>query len=227
MRKQKKLKLHDAPPAAKFCPDCKSGEGEPKRIYETEAEALQWATCIEAERGVPLKAYHCPGGRGWHLTKKKDEDEDGYIPRAPVFTGKVSWEYDANEPEEAAARKIPATAQRKTEYKKPIVSVKSKNGKIESFRGKVTELSKKGIYIEEFFDIKLDNPFSAAFAKDFTDGEYQQITIFSEDDAGKIRSWTALTEKSAVKTGDNVDVTLKGVEIKGKKAWHCVKLKKI
>ncbi|MDR1362543.1 MAG: hypothetical protein LBJ35_00630 [Spirochaetaceae bacterium] len=227
MRKQKKLQIFEMPPAAKFCHACKSSDGIPKEIYETAETARRRAEHIKKERGIALKAYSCPSGCGWHLTKDMEAGEDDYIPRAPVCAGKVPWEYDSGgrDSVESAAQKGAAGVRRKVEYKKPIVKVEGKTGKSVTLRGRVSELI-KNIDIEKLFGVSLDNPFSAYSVKDFAGGEHCQITVFTEDGANQIKSWTALVKKTDVTKGDSVTVTLTGKKINGKKVWHCVAITK-
>jgi hypothetical protein len=242
MRKQRKTRIFETLPTAKFCVHCKGGDGTAKEIYANKEEALRRAEYIKEERGTALKAYPCPKSSGWHLTKDStDADEDAYIPRTPVYTGKISWEYYTWEgAEKSAPQRVSAGGAvtvgagyrgRKPAYKKPIVKIESKAGKSVTLHGKISELI-KGIdieKIEKLFNIKLDNPFSAHIAKDFVDGEYYQITVFTEDDGtDKIKSWTALLKKPEIKIAkdDNVKITLIGKNINRKNIWHCVSITK-
>jgi hypothetical protein len=230
MRKQRKTRIFERPPAAKFCVHCKGSDGTAKEIYTTEKEALRRAEYIREERGTALKAYYCEKSSCWHLTKDSaDADEDAYISGAPVYTGKISWEYytEKTVPRQAVTGDARKHA-RKPAYKKPIVKVESKTGKSVTPQGRISELI-KCVDIEKLFGIKLDNPFSAHMAKDFADGEYHQITVFTEE-AGteQIKSWTALLKKPEINItkDDNVKITLIGKTINRKNIWHCVNITK-
>ncbi|MDR1149203.1 MAG: hypothetical protein LBK66_11285, partial [Spirochaetaceae bacterium] len=236
MRKQRKTRFFETPPIAKFCVYCKGGDGSAKEIYASKEEALRRAEYIREERGTALKAYPCPKSSGWHLTKDStDADEDDYTAGASVYTGKISWEYTWDGAEKSVSQRGSTggavTAARKPAYKKPIVKIESKAGKSVTLSGKISELI-KGVNIEKIeklFNIKLDNPFSAHIAKDFIDGEYYQITVFTEDSGtDKIKSWTALLKKPEIKItkDDNVKITLIGKTINRKNIWHCVNITK-
>lgn len=58
---------------ATFCEhetcDCHGRDGKPKKSYPTEEAALQTAQYIQSRGGPYLRAYQCPWGTGWHLTK--------------------------------------------------------------------------------------------------------------------------------------------------------------
>lgn len=47
---------------------CTASNGNPKRRYDTRSEAESTARHVESERGVRLRVYRCPEGRGYHLT---------------------------------------------------------------------------------------------------------------------------------------------------------------
>jgi hypothetical protein len=235
MRKQRKTRFFETPSSVKLCVYCKGGDGTAKEIYANKEEALRRAEYIKGERGTALKAYPCPKSSGWHLTKDSTEaDEDDYIARAPVYTGKISWEYYTwDGAEKSAPQRGPAGGAgygvRKPAYKKPIVKIEGKAGKSVTLSGKILELI-KGVDIEKLFNIKLENPFSAHIAKDFVDGEYYQITVFTEDDGtDKIKSWTALLKKPEIKIAkdDSVKITLTGKNINRKNIWHCVSITKV
>ena len=49
--------------------DCCGQNGQPKRRYETKADADQMAVHLRATEGVNLRVYACPYSSGWHLTK--------------------------------------------------------------------------------------------------------------------------------------------------------------
>lgn len=46
---------------------CKGKDGQAKKLYSTQKEALDVANFQSAEIG--LTVYPCPSGLGWHLTK--------------------------------------------------------------------------------------------------------------------------------------------------------------
>ena len=49
------------------CPCC-GKNGQKKKLYSTEAEALIVAEQCSKERGYPLRVYPCPYGEGFHIT---------------------------------------------------------------------------------------------------------------------------------------------------------------
>ena len=49
------------------CPCC-GKNGQKKKLYSTEAEALIVAEQCSKERGYPLRVYPCPYGGGFHIT---------------------------------------------------------------------------------------------------------------------------------------------------------------
>ena len=49
------------------CPCC-GKNGQKKKLYSTEAEALIVADQCSKERGYPLRVYPCPYGEGFHIT---------------------------------------------------------------------------------------------------------------------------------------------------------------
>jgi hypothetical protein len=51
------------------CAHCTGADGRPKEAYATEHDAERRAEILRAERSVFLRAYPCPYGEGWHLTK--------------------------------------------------------------------------------------------------------------------------------------------------------------
>ncbi len=51
------------------CAHCAGADGRPKDTYRNEKEAKLRAAIIRKESGVSLRAYPCPYGSGWHLTK--------------------------------------------------------------------------------------------------------------------------------------------------------------
>ena len=52
------------------CFSCSGSDGRPKARYESRSAAQKRADILYRERGVSLRVYQCPTGRGWHLTKK-------------------------------------------------------------------------------------------------------------------------------------------------------------
>ena len=53
------------------CEYCSDSFGQLKDLYVSEQTARTRATIIREERGVRLKVYKCPTGKGWHLSKKR------------------------------------------------------------------------------------------------------------------------------------------------------------
>lgn len=51
------------------CEHCTGAEGGNKDIYATEGDARSMVE-VKRKRGISLKYYLCPVGKGWHLTKK-------------------------------------------------------------------------------------------------------------------------------------------------------------
>jgi len=51
------------------CEFCKGQDGLEKTVYKTKQEAADTAHLIEKEKQLYLRAYECPHGNGWHLTK--------------------------------------------------------------------------------------------------------------------------------------------------------------
>jgi len=61
------------------CKFCKGQDGLEKTVYKTKQEAADTALLIEKEKQVYLKAYKCPHGNGWHLTKVDPGQWDDYL----------------------------------------------------------------------------------------------------------------------------------------------------
>lgn len=53
----------------KKCDQCLSSDGKPKNIYPSKYEADNKIQRIFVEENKILRAYRCPNGKGWHLTK--------------------------------------------------------------------------------------------------------------------------------------------------------------
>ncbi len=51
------------------CPYCRGADGTPKESYVNEQDAMRRAAILREEQGIVLRAYPCPHGQGWHLTK--------------------------------------------------------------------------------------------------------------------------------------------------------------
>jgi hypothetical protein len=51
------------------CYDCVGRDGRPKASYESADAAERRADIVRRENYVSLRAYPCPHGGGWHLTK--------------------------------------------------------------------------------------------------------------------------------------------------------------
>ncbi len=54
---------------SKKCPHCMGSDGRSKDAYGSEKNAQLRAKIIRKESSVLLRAYPCPYGNGWHLTK--------------------------------------------------------------------------------------------------------------------------------------------------------------
>ena len=52
------------------CGDCRGRDGRSKATYRSEEEADRRAQILLSEQNVDLRAYRCPHGDGWHLTKE-------------------------------------------------------------------------------------------------------------------------------------------------------------
>lgn len=52
------------------CSSCAGRDGRPKARYESEDAATRRAEILAHEQHVSLRAYPCPYGGGWHLTKR-------------------------------------------------------------------------------------------------------------------------------------------------------------
>ena len=63
------LALANRQTPSKKCILCTSSDGSAKDTYQTEKNARLRASIIRKESGVSLRAYPCPCGTGWHLTK--------------------------------------------------------------------------------------------------------------------------------------------------------------
>ena len=55
--------------ASTECPDCTDCEGNPKKLYRTEKDAMRRADILLLEQDVQLRVYPCPHSSGYHLTK--------------------------------------------------------------------------------------------------------------------------------------------------------------
>ena len=63
------LALANRQTPSRKCLGCTGSDGQPKDAYRNEKEAGVRARIIRRESGVLLRAYPCPYGGGWHLTK--------------------------------------------------------------------------------------------------------------------------------------------------------------
>ena len=61
------------------CEFCKGQDDLKKTVYKTQQEAADTAHQIEKEQQLFLKAYKCPHGNGWHLTKVDPGQWDDYL----------------------------------------------------------------------------------------------------------------------------------------------------
>ena len=51
------------------CLYCRGSDGQEKDSYSTEEGAIRRTEIIRDQNGPSLRAYRCPLGNGWHLTK--------------------------------------------------------------------------------------------------------------------------------------------------------------
>lgn len=51
------------------CGACFGRDGRNKATYGSRTDAERRAEILRDDQGVQLRAYVCPSGRGWHLTK--------------------------------------------------------------------------------------------------------------------------------------------------------------
>jgi hypothetical protein len=80
-KKKKSNKIHQpyvTTPNLK-CKLCKGQDGLEKTVYKTKQEATNTANQIEKENQINLRAYQCPHGNGWHLTKVDPGQWDDYL----------------------------------------------------------------------------------------------------------------------------------------------------
>lgn len=60
--------------------ECVGSDGRRKSTYKSESEARRQATTVLARQRLQLRAYSCPSGVGWHLTKEcRCPDHDGFL----------------------------------------------------------------------------------------------------------------------------------------------------
>lgn len=64
------LGLADRHTPSHSCSWCQGRDGRTKATYRSESDAERRADIIRREQGVDLRAYECPHGSGWHLTKE-------------------------------------------------------------------------------------------------------------------------------------------------------------
>ena len=58
------------PTPSEKCQFCRGSDGQEKDSYSTEEDAIRRTEIIRAQKkGPSLRAYRCPLGNGWHLTK--------------------------------------------------------------------------------------------------------------------------------------------------------------
>jgi hypothetical protein len=236
-----KTVVAEARAGKKLCPFCSGGDGGKKEIYDSPEDAMSTANHIKKERGVDLKVYKCPHETGWHLTKDNAEDGagnstrkilwDNGIPLSSRYNGSVLWEYVeespsppgayAEEPAYPLPRKPPRGAPEKN-IERIEAREKDKNIPLE---GRVVEIV-KSVSIESIFKIDLNNLFSAGLAKDFTDGEYQQLTIHAVRGGGRTLSYTVLVKKTfmrehKIRKDDTVKLVVSGKRVNNKTVWRC------
>ena len=224
----------------KLCPYCNGSDGNKKEVYDSPEDAMSVAEHIKTERGVALKVYRCPYKTGWHLTKDNETDgaesrtrkiRDSDIPLSSRYNDSVRWEYveeDASPPR-AYTGEVTPTSRRKpahTSHEKNMERiVPRERDKNISLEGRVVEIV-KNVSIEGIFKINPDNLFSAVIAKDFMDGEYQQITVHAGRGGGRTGSYTALVKKTLmqkyrIKKDDTVRLVVSGRRVNNKTVWRC------
>jgi hypothetical protein len=231
----------------KLCPFCRGSDGGKKEIYDSPEDAMAVAEYIKKERGTDLKVYQCPYETGWHLTKDNAADDtenrmrsllqNNDIPLSSMYEGKVKWEYVEEENTHHCGAYAEETdssyAQKSTPGKpvKPIVRVNAKESrKSVSLEGRVMEIV-NNINIENIFKIDLNNLFSASLAKDFLDGEYQQITVHTaHNGTNRTDSYTVLVKKTfmqkhKIKKDDAVNIVVSGRCINSKTVWRCDRIR--
>jgi hypothetical protein len=218
------------------CPYCCGRNGDAKDTYKTQEDAGYAARHIENESGIPLKAYPCPQGTGWHLTKKEPEDADFYgtdmlcgnpdIPKKSSNPNAVSWAYESS-PEPPPDNKPASHQPPKKQPPAPIVKIacKTENEQI-SLSGKITEVI-ENIDAVVYFGINENNPFAAALIKELLNKPLLQITVHAALKTGQTGSYTILIDRALFKQnrmtkGGSVTLTIKAKIAHNKKAWYCV-----
>ncbi|MDR2444684.1 MAG: hypothetical protein LBD44_01935 [Spirochaetaceae bacterium] len=225
----------------KLCPYCNGSGGDRKEVYDSPEDAISTAEYIKKERGTLLKVYKCPYETGWHLTKDNEADgtenrkqkilRDNGIPLSSRYDSRVKWEYVEEDHDRSGAYSEEAASQRPhksqrggTDKNIKRIEPREKDKNI-PLEGRVAEIVKK-ISIERIFKIDPDNLFSANLAKDFMDGEYQQITVHADSGGGLILSYTVLVKKSLIqkykiKKNDTVKIVVSGKRVNNKTVWRC------
>jgi hypothetical protein len=223
------------------CSHCHGRNGEAKDTYKTQEDAENAARYIGNAHRVSLKAYPCPHGEGWHLTKDEADDAgfggsgapfaDQDIPRKSSNTGGVSWEYEtSSEPplDKSSALQRPPVKKKQP----PIIKIECKTGSEEiTLNGKIMEVI-ENIDAAAYFGVNGNNPFAAGMIKDMLNKPLLQITIHAAVRTGQTGSCTilidqALFKQNNMKKGGAVSLAIKGRIVNGKKAWYCCGLRPV